>query len=245
MSYQFVANGVYMQGSTTSQYDSEGATIAMWVKRTAAQWALTSQGYGVIFGADTTTDFDNSIRIGCNVGAADTAYATARDTADNSANEAHPDTTYDDTWVVVCGTFTSNTRRDVYVEDYANTGTATTSRTVGAALDTIRVGASVNGFTQFEGLIGPIGIWNKVLSEAEINSLQSAAETGPRFDTIGAANLIAYYLMDTDNATETNLGTDATGDLTHTSRDYQADHPTITSGIVPQIMHNRLQQGNN
>lgn len=229
MSYDFDASSRYMQGSLTTQRDSEGLSIVAWIKCTAAQWASTSQTYCAVIGEDLTTTYDNSQFLTKTNGAADRVTASSQTTTTQNAAHSFTDGTYDSIWVCVTATFTSDTRRDVYIESTSNTASNTGTRAVGTALDTIRIGSSASGYSNFLGLIAEVAFYDKVLSASEINSLQTGAGTGPAPNTVATANCFAYYPMDYNNSTQTNEGSDATGDLTVTGAVYSSDHPIITS----------------
>ena len=242
MSYDFAANSRYMQGPITTQRNSVGLSIVMWVNCTAAQWASTSQQYGAWIANDATSSNDNSLRLTKTNGAADRVSATGRTSSDGSASETFADTTWDALWVPVIGTFTNDSLRNVYIGSTTAIGTNTSTKAVGSALDTIRIGSAANGFSNFGGLIAEVAFYDKVLSDAEINSFRTGAETGPAPNTIATANCFAYYPLDTDSATQTNEGSDATGDLTVTNAVYSADHPTITaSSSIAPIAHHHYQ----
>jgi hypothetical protein len=84
----------------------------------------------------------------------------------------------------------------------------------------------LDGGNDYTGLIAEVAIWNKALADAEITSYMS----GEAASTIAAANLIGYWPLSADNATQSNEGLDAGGDLSVSGATFDADHPTITGG---------------
>ena len=100
---------------------------------------------------------------------------------------------------------------------------------VSALVQYIRLGESLTAFNDLYGLLAEVAIWNKALSAGEIASYLAGNDPS----AIAAANLIGYWPLSADNATQSNLGTDATGDLTVSGATYEpSDHPTITSSAT-------------
>jgi len=241
MSYDFAQiNFDKITGTFTSSYDVP-LTLAAWVKKTAAQWADASDNHIVML--SETTASNNSIKIRASL-AADNVVATQTSTTDGSAQEAFADTTYDDVWVLVVGVFTADNDRDVYIETSANVGSSTADKPLTATLNTIAIGGGTHSdFAGFEGNIAEVCIWNMALGTADVDALQTAAQTGPAPNTIQSANVIGYWPLDADNATQLNEGSDAGGDLTvQSAAPYDADHPTITvagGSSIPVLHHAR------
>ena len=220
MSYSFDGTNDYLSGSFTSTY-ADPVTLACFVKLTTHPVAVDC----FVCLGNSSSSFDDSYRI--ETGSTDDAWrATSRTTGDSQAEITSLNR--DATWTPVVGVFTSNTLRDLYVAAIGNTAQSTTSRAVADVLQYVRVGEELSGGRDFNGLIAEVAIWNKALDTSEITSyLGGTAASG-----IAAANLIGYWPLSASNATQSNLGTDAGGDLTVTNATYSADHPTISSSSV-------------
>ena len=231
MSYDFAGSDRWIGGpgdEFSSTFDVP-LSLVCWVKCTAAQWANTSKDWCLYFGDDFTGN-NNSIILAKSVGTADEVTISARTTSDNNASETHPDGTYDDTWVMIAGVFTSDTLRDVYVEDAANTGQATGERIIGAVLDSIKIGGDADGGNNFAGLIAHPAIFDVALTTANIDDLQTAAETGIRPNTVDSANCIAYYPLTVDQSTHADQSGNSGPTLTVNNAVFSSDNPIVPSG---------------
>ena len=233
MSYNFDGNEYYMDGTYTSQYNSQGFSIVAWIYVAAAEWAKSGQRIGVSFGNDPATSYDNTLRLVMNPVTTDEISATARDTGDGFARDPFTDGLFDDKWVPVVGVFTSNTSRTVYIGDEPGASN-TNEKLVGTALDAIRIGAAPNGYSNWRGLLAEVTLFNKALAGSELTDLyteNAGVYSGPPPPTVAPNNVIAYYPLNYNNATQTNDATgsaaDASGDLTVTNAVYSSDHPTI------------------
>ena len=103
---------------------------------------------------------------------------------------------------------------------------------MGSALDEIFVGQKPSGSDGTDNLLAELALWGIELStQQKTDYLAGIAASG-----IAASDLAGYWPMDADNATQSNLGVDATGDLTVTSATFDADHPTITSSSDTSIL---------
>ncbi len=226
MSYEFPTSSDFLDGVFNTTYDSEGMTLGIWLKLTAANWALTNQGYMMILHTTAGTTSD-SIRLGHTKGLADTVAASSRDgSGDNDArNGLQAD--HDDIWQLFFGTFTSDTLRESTAQDSGDQFSNASSRPVGAALDKIRVGSNPTGGTFCDGFLAEAAIWDKVLSDTEIDSVWISEGTGNSFAGIAPSNLIGYWPMLVDQSTHTNLGTDTDGLLTVSNAVFSSEHPTI------------------
>lgn len=245
MSYDFSASNDKIDGSFTSTYDIDGSnalSIACWVKRTAAQWADTSDSRIVTLCAAATGQ--NSL-VCLRTNAADEVRASSFNTIGTLDEDSlsFTDGTYDDTWVLVVGVFASNASREVFIEDSTGGGAQTDTNDIDP-LQYISIGNDTDGnFIEAEALVAEVCIWNIALSDTDIDALQTGAGTGPAPNTIQSANVIGYWPLDTDQATHANQGNDAGGDLTvQSDAPFSSDHPTITKAI-PTIVHHRRMLG--
>ena len=141
---------------------------------------------------------------------------------------------YDGVWVPWIGTFESNTVWNCFVELVTNTAERDASAFTPGAIGKILVGQRPDGFSEWINKIAECAIWNSELSNANITSyLNGNAASG-----IDAANLVGYWPLSADNTTQSNLGTDTSGDLTVTASGGSGvfsdppDHPTISSGSI-------------
>ena len=238
MSYSAVAAGDHLDGTIGSTYDVP-ITIAAWVKLTAAQWADTGVQFALAFGDDSA---DENSTLSLRRAGADSygISIVSSGGTQQSSGGSFPDTTYDSKWAVWVGKFTNDTSRQGYFGDSTEkTGHDVNSRPV-ANLDYVRVGERVHSTTGLDGLIAEVAVWNKALSDAEIDQLESASETGPAPNTIATANCVGYWPLAVDQANHTNQGNGGTWTLAvQSAMPYSADHPTITSsGIsIPIAMY--------
>ena len=128
-------------------------------------------------------------------------------------------------WVALVLRVSSSTLRDLFVVSRTNTGQTTASKTF-SAMAAVRLGENAAGTSDFAGLLAEAALWDKALTDAEVDDYMA----GVAASGVAASDLVGYWPLDTDNATQANEGVDATGDLTVTSATFNADHPTITSG---------------
>ena len=229
MSYSFDGTNDTLAGALTSTYDAP-ITMACWFK-----WG--GGGAGAHPSAiDAMVNFGNSsssatssyiLRTQATVDRFE-IYADGA-TADETTSLAK--TVAADTWTPFIGVVTSHSVRDVYVSDVTN-GEASGTEDVATALQYVRLGENFAAANDFYGLLAEVAIWNKALSAGEIASYLAGNDPSG----IAAANLIGYWPLSADNATQSNQGVDAGGDLSVTSAVYNSDHPTIsgTSALTAQ-----------
>lgn len=231
MSYNFDASNRNIEGTLTSQYDSEGLSIVAWVKMTATEWGLTNQSFVVHF-SETLGVNDFSQQIIVTRAAADRASARSRTTADLNADN-NITAEHDDVWQVLIALFTSDFSRELFVGDTGDAGIDNTSeRAVGTALDAVRLGASSSNTNNLPGLIAEVAMFNKTLSNGEIDSFRTASGTGPAPNTVAPSNCFGYWPLLLDQSSHSNEGNDAGGTLTVNSAVWSSDHPTITTSSV-------------
>jgi len=226
VSYDFNAGSRYLHGTFSATKDVP-LTIVAWIKCSAASWANTSKEWAVFFSDGTTAE---SYSLAKSVGTADEVTAVSRTgDSDDNASETHPDTTYDDTWVMIVGVFTSDSLRDVYVENSNETSQAIGARNV-SLVDEFRIGANNSGFSNFEGLIAEVAVFDVALTQGQIDALQTGPESGIPPADVAPDDCIGYWSLDTDQASHTDESSGAAGPtLTVTNAVFNADHPTITA----------------
>ena len=215
MSYSFDGVNDRMTGAFTSSY-AQPVTLACWVKVTTHP--VATQVAAHLGNSDGVTN--DAVRL--QTSATDDYWQANSITSGGSGSSASATKNVDATWAPWIGTFVSDTNRNVYISDAS--ANDTTSRVVGAALKYLRLGENGGGSVDFAGKLAEFSVWNKELDAGERASyISGTASSG-----IAAANLIGYYRLNANNATQANEGTDAGGDLTVTGATYDADHPTIT-----------------
>jgi len=228
MSYDFNASQRYIDGTFTSQYDSEGITLAIWMKLAAAEWGNTAQKVMLKFG-EGLSEGNQLLMLTHTDSAADRVTATSRSTSNGNANNTLQ-VDHDDIWQLFIGTFESDTVRRSLAQDSSDQASNTSSdKAVGTALDSIRLGAGTTGSSNVDGLMAEAAIWDKALSNAEKDTIWISEGKGNAFDGIAASNLIGYWPLLVDQSTHANLGTDASGTLTVNNAVFSSDHPIIVA----------------
>jgi len=141
---------------------------------------------------------------------------------------------FDDVWFGWVGSIISATSRKVYVDVIGNTGSNGTSRVVGSAIDDIAIGERVDGSQNFPHFIAEVFFYNGTMSDADITSYLGGLKAT---ELVGAANLIGYYSLDSDNDSPPNESSGDAPTLALTgSASFDADHPIITGGEVVTLM---------
>ena len=230
MSYDFSGGG-WFTGVGASGYNLP-LTIGNFFKFKTVH---TVNDHLLSFSQDTNTN-NNSIYLA--TGNADDEYriitrgAAGADVAEylSSATE------YDDVWTGIVGVVTSTTLRDVYVEVIGNTATNTTSRDPGTTMDSVCIGNRIDDGNQFPHFLAECFVYDGVMSDADITSFLGGKKAT---SLVGAANLIGYYSLDSNDDSPVNEsdGDGPTLALTGTAV-FAATHPTITSDLsIPIAMH--------
>lgn len=244
MSYDCSADSDKLTGAFTSTYDVSGAaafTIACWIRKSAAQWAATTDNRFVMI-SDDTADDDDAMQLYTlttanrpSAGVISTSSVLRRDFIDHTIN------TLDDTWILVGGVFRSNADREAFVNGTLSGSPETTTADIAPVGAAIAVGgATYSDFLSGECLVAEVGMWDVALSTGEIASLWTSAQTGPAMSSVQAANCVGYWPLLADNSTHANLGTDAGGLLTvQSAMPHSPEHPTITGSSVPVLHHAR------
>jgi hypothetical protein len=230
MSFLFDGTGDNLTGTFTSTY-GDPFTLAVYVKFNAAHPGSTDNFLSI---GNSSISNDQSYSIGTGA-TANQWLGIARTTTNGEASLLSID--IGTAWAGVVGVFTNTALRDVYVQTIAQTAQNTLTKSVTDAVQFIRAGELLDGARDFTGRLAELAVWNSALSTADITSyLAGTAASG-----IAAANLIGYWPLSADSLL--NLGTDADGDLTATGNAvFDADHPTITSGIVIPVFMNQYRQ---
>ena len=156
---------------------------------------------------------------------------TAYDTT-TSSRVTSPAVDRDGVWTPVVAVITTDALRDIYVADIANTAQSTSTRTVSNGLLRLAVGRAAPANSAFTGFIAEVAVWNCALTTQQITDYLA----GYNPSGIAAANLIGYFPLDYDSATQTNEGVDTAGDLTVTGTPaFSSDHPTILPWAVTYV----------
>ena len=163
---------ISFSGSSQSYYSASTPvtavplTIACWMNKPATNTA------GVIVGTFRNTGSD---WYGFYLYASSTAKVNASAANNNVFAEAQSTTSYSaNTWHHVCGVYSSNTSRTIYL-DGAGSATNTTSLTP-TLIDIVSIAAArKSGFVDnyLNGSLAEVAIWNAALTEPEVKSLSA------------------------------------------------------------------------
>lgn len=230
MSYSFDGSNDTLTGTLTSTYDAP-ITMACWFK-----WGGGGAGAHpsaidcmVHLGNSSSSSVDSYIlRTQTTVN----RFEIFADGSGGNESTSLAKTIAADTWTPFIGVVTSHTVRDLYVAD-ATASEAVGADGVSALVQYIRLGENLAAANDFYGLLAEVAIWNKALSAGEIASYLAGNDPSG----IAAANLIGYWPLSSDNATQGNQGVDAGGDLSVTSAVYSSDHPTIISSLYSAFQY--------
>ena len=229
MSYDFSPGTSRLFGTFTTQYGVP-ITLASFFKYT-----VHPQASQCLVSLSNTTNENPSLTIE-STGTDEEFGARTFTAASNAAVYEGTAAQWDGAWTAIIGEFSASNARDVFVGIPGQTGTDTTTRGVGTALDTIVVGMLADfSSRQWATLIAEVAMWSGTLTTQQQTDYMAGNMPA---SSINASELIGYWPLSADNATQSNLGTDATGDLTVTNATFDADHPTILSGLsIPIAMH--------
>ncbi len=214
MSYNFTGSPDSLSGSFTTSY-SPGITMACWIKFTDHPAAVQ---HIMNFGASAAATQD-SYR--CNLDSTDNRFRAAPTNSAGTLSASFATKTgIDNTWVPYIADFASTTSRQCYISDQS--GTSATNIVVAAA-KFIKIANTLGGSSYFIGKIAEVAFWNTSITSGQRLSFRN----GEAANTIATANLIGYWPLSSSNATQENLGNDATGDLSVNGATWSSDHPTI------------------
>lgn len=225
MSYSFDGANDFLSGSFTTAIN-EPLTIALWFKVTTHPVATRQL---IQFGVNSGTQPESyGIKT---VGVDDRWAGEARDTAD-AVSQSLVDVNRDTLWTPALYIVTSETDRVLNLNG-TDSSVSTTSRVVGACVN-IRVGEALNATNDFAGLIAELAIWDTALDVTQ----RASVVAGNSAALIAESNLRGYWPLSSSNATQSNEGLDATGDLSVTGATFDADHPSITMATPPTLYLN-------
>lgn len=234
MSYDSFSNTAFLDGVFSGTF-GKPMTLVCWVKRDGTGWSSTTQRLFFSLGQD---DIDSFHTIVMTVGiAADRILATSWD-ATSSGGAQYDFTTdaYDDTWVCVIGSFVATGDTDVYIENFDNFSHSTNSKDVGTTLDTVVIGMKIDSGNSFDGLIAECAIFDRELTESEINALQTGPEAGPPPNSVASADCVAYWSLDSDQTTHADESGNGGPSISENGTvAFNADHPTISAGGPVEI----------
>ena len=190
-------------------------TMACWAK-----WDATGQATIMMRIGDNaaTTGLLNSF--GLRKNASDIVIASTANTTTTGASSASS-AIVANTWYHCAGVYTSATSRQLYINGAAQTANPTSLTPSG--LDDTKIGAATytsGVITYMNGQIADAGIWNVVLTAAEIESLSKGIP--PSF--IRPESLVAYWPLYGRASPEIDIHNRYEMTLTGTSA---ADHPRI------------------
>lgn len=206
--------------------------------------------------ADHPASNESAVNFGSSPSSAtDSMYVGVSSTADEYREESNDSSTvydaaiyaastgeYDGVWLPIC-IVENSTDRDVYVESTSNHGTDGTNHTFNDVFDEISIGRRLDNNQSWTGLIAEVCVYNGTMSGADMTSYM----TGTACNSLsGAANVIGYYSLSTDN-TGTGMDADESGNGGPTLTEagtlaYSADHPTITGSSSPSTLLLRRHQ---
>jgi hypothetical protein len=240
MSYDSFGTAAYLQTANNafSSTYAYGWSVVAWVKRTGTNWSLNPYEFVAMFAANNTTQVDAAALM-VNGAAPDRARVRCA-SLNTSTGQADYDFTtdaYDDEWVVMVGTVTAADDRSVFIENSTNTTRENVTTRTLTALDTVSVGWNPQQTSAFfDGQIAEVAFFDKALSASEIDALQTATGAsagGPPPNTVASANCIAYWPLDSDQASHADQSGNGGPALAENGTvAYNADHPTITSGGI-------------
>ena len=230
MSFKAFSSSHYFDATIVSM--THPLTVSIWVKKDATEWGTSGDDMAGML-SDDFLDDDEAIEMYTRT---DTFRVSWKEgaSAQVSSTIVFADTTYDGIWVPVITKYTSAISQRAYIENTSNPGNEqTTSRDL-TALDSFRLGEYMSLNIPFEGKIAEVTLWDKSLSDAEINEINPTAQTGPAGNTIASANCVGYWPLDTDSDTQVDESGTANGSFVAAgTRTYDSDHPTITaSGLL-------------
>jgi hypothetical protein len=245
MSYSFDGTGDNLRGQFGTTYNSVPITLACFIKISAHPAAADMfVNFGETNASIDHTHFIRTAIVDDSWEAVSDAGASAGTATVASVNidSAAIGTTYNATtgWAGIVGVFTNDSLRDLYIAALANTGQNTATRVVNNGLSYIAVAEALTAAQVFTGLMAEVAIWNAALTTNEVTSYLA----GNSASQIQAANLIGYWPLSASNATQSNEGVDAGGDLAVTNAVFSSDHPTITlAGSAARSSKKRLMMG--
>lgn len=222
----------YLQAGTFSSTYSYPITMGLWLNCSAAGWGDTAFDYIMFFSdaADGTNDIGQAIR---KPAAADSIGIQSRIGGSSSeAVESWADGTNDDVWIMVTARIAGAASREICINSSTDCTTQTTSRAV-TGLDELSIGADSDGTANWlvSGcIVAEVTVWDKELSDAEVDSLWTSAETGPEPSSVASGNCIGHWHLATDQATHVDSDCSGPNMTENGTVSFNADHPTITSG---------------
>jgi hypothetical protein len=165
----------------------------------------------------------NSVQIRLQA-SADTYGGESRDGSGSGSTASVTDSN-DGQWGRYVATFNNATTRVIHADSQANNGSEATSRAIGTALNDVSLCELLNDTQDFLGLVAEVcfvdtAIWTSQQITDYMN--------GVRCDVVSPTSaLFGYYKLDTNNATQPNDGSDATGDLTVSGATFSTDNPSF------------------
>lgn len=225
MSYSIGAANDDLSGSFTSTYQSP-ITLACFVKIADHPVAIRS---AVNFGKLSNNTHDSyAIR----TTATDDQWAATSFDSTSGFNQGTLAQNIDGVWTAIVAIHAGDSSRRIIIgSTVSSEGTGT--RVVASGQQHVRLGEGLNNIDDFTGLkIAEVAIWNIALDHTTDALLYTAGNIA---SGIQPDNLIGFWRLNEDNATQPNLGTDATGDLTVTGATFDSDHPTIAVASAPSL----------
>jgi hypothetical protein len=234
MSYKWTGTGSYLDGTLNTALDFDCTFACMAYFETS--WASSIVGIATLGYANSSTD-NNTLQLR-ESSSANIIFGRLTDsggTAYNCADSGHGST---GAWIPVVmtsvkGSANQSADRNIYVVSYANAANESTDLTLSGTLTYLRLGDNFIGDRDWYGgatqprYLAEVAIWNKVLSQSEIEDYLAKKRVSDGSNGIALANLRAYFPL-ASNLNKTQ-GADSIAALSSTGSVAQdALHPTIT-----------------
>lgn len=222
--YSFDGTNDTMIGTMTTDI-ADPATIFFWARMATHPIAVRD----VVALGNSAASNNDSYK--CRISNVDGEYgAVSIDSAGTTTGAFATKTGQNGNWVpVICEFINDANSRAIFVSD--QTGTNSQTRTVAATLNDIRFGESFTGAADWTGDLAYVSIWKVRISGASETSLLA----GGCPSSIEASNLSGFWALQTNNATQPNDGTDATGDLTVTGATFNSGGGPNICGVAPSF----------
>lgn len=230
MSWDLTGGSTWFEGSFAASYNLP-LTIGLFIKYANHTTVDTALAFNA-----TLNDPTDSISIESGPGS-DEHRGAARSTIDTFGRGAVTESAgaFDAAWVPIVVVFNSAADRTLYVDTFANSNNNTTSAPTDDLFKHLIVGARDGiGGTQAPWHVAEVFAYDGVMSDADITAFLGGAKAT---SLAGAANLLAYYSLDSNDTTPDDESAGGLGPtLARTgSGAYAADHPVITGGSTPTI----------
>jgi hypothetical protein len=211
-------------------------SCAAWIRKTGANWDLTSDDSVFQFNANTTGD-DSSIEITNDNGVDKMAAASWSNSPDLQRDVLTKGATeYDDEWVLVVGTWADDTNRRIYLGTTQD-GLGQSNEQLTSDFRYIAFGNNAHSaFAGWDGDIAEACIWTRELTPAEVATLQTGSEKGITPSSLHPNDVLGYWSLRVNQSSHTDEGPNSGPTLTvESGMAFQSDHPDIGLPITIQV----------